>query len=121
MSGSPWNHPVVITQTWEERGVKFVSLRMCTSWGGEGIARKQERHRHYYVEADKSHLIDGSDEFFKQTWVNCSPGSDLTIEFEHLHFHTGKGKGDIQFSHDALDEFNKHERTPRIRRDSFFE
>ncbi|KAJ8117120.1 hypothetical protein OPT61_g1591 [Boeremia exigua] len=117
VSGAPWNHPAVITQTLEANGTKLVKLRICTSFGGQGLARKQERHHRYFVEADKTHLTADSDEFFKKTWVNCSPGSEITIELEHLGVQTGKYKGDIQFSQAALDEFHKNEHT---RKDSAF-
>lgn len=108
---------MVITKAWEADGTKLVRVRTCTSFRGNGIAHKQQHHRHFFVEADKGHLTDDSDEFVKQTWVNCSPDSGLTIEFQHLCILSGKGKGDIQFNLDALHEFDKNER--RSRHDSF--
>lgn len=110
--GNPWNHPVVVTKTWESNGEKLVKIRSCTSWGGQGIGRKQAKHHHFYVEADESQLAFASGKFDKPTWVNCSPDHELTIEFEHLQLWTGKA---IQFRQSALDSFNKNE---RVRRDS---
>ncbi|KAH6639743.1 hypothetical protein C7974DRAFT_373939 [Boeremia exigua] len=114
--GNPWNHPAVITERWVASGVKFVKVRTCTTFGGRGINHKQAHHHRYFVEGDKGHLTDDSDEFVKQTYVNCSPDNELTIEHEHLHRYIAKGKGDIQFSPAALVEFNKNEG----RRDSCF-
>lgn len=117
VKGEPWNHPQVITKTWEQDGVKFVKLRTCTSFHGEGIEAKKEHHRHYFVEADKSQLTCESDTFNKQTYVNCSPGAEFTIEFDHLTPWLGSAKDAIQFSPAALVSFNKNE---PFRRDSFF-
>ncbi|KAJ4354736.1 hypothetical protein N0V95_003578 [Ascochyta clinopodiicola] len=113
---SPWDHPQVITKTWDdENGVRFVKLRTCTSFGGEGIARKKEHQRHYFVEADGSQLTHESDTFSKQTYVNCSPGAELTIEFEHLASWPGSARNPIQFSPAAVVGFDKCE---HYRRDS---
>ncbi|KAJ4994254.1 hypothetical protein SVAN01_00083 [Stagonosporopsis vannaccii] len=118
VQGAPWNHPAVITKVWEANGTKLVRIRTCTSFRGNGIAHKQHHHHRYFVEASRGQLTDESDEFVKQTWVNCSPDSGLTIEAQHLCIYTGKGKGGVQFDLDALLEFNRNERFPR--RDSFF-
>ena len=107
--GAPWDHPHVITKTWEEHGIKLVKVRTCTSFGGEGIAHKKAHHRHYFVEADKSQLTSESDAFGKQTYVNCSPGAEFTIEHDLLRIYHGKGKDAIQFSAAALVEFDKNE------------
>ncbi|KAF1928691.1 uncharacterized protein M421DRAFT_5147 [Didymella exigua CBS 183.55] len=110
--GQPWNHPFVITEEWrDENGVRLAKIRCCTSWGGQGIVAKQWYHRRYFVVADQTTLASGK--FDRPTYVNCSPGQELTIEFEYLQLWAGKP---IQFQQRALDSFNKNE--PRPRRDS---
>ncbi|KAF9693824.1 hypothetical protein EKO04_008500 [Ascochyta lentis] len=106
--GKPWEHPQVITETWQdENGVIFVKILTCTSFGGEGIVRKKEHHRRYFVEAKECQLACGSDASNKQTYVNCSPGADFTVEFEHLAPWPGSARGAIQFSPAALVDFEK--------------
>ncbi|KZM20668.1 hypothetical protein ST47_g8170 [Ascochyta rabiei] len=108
--GKPWEHPQVITKTWVDgNGVRLVKLRTCTSFGGEGITRKKEHQRHYFVEAEESQLTRESDTFTKQTYVNCSPGAEFTAEFEHLALWPGSAKNAIQFSPAAVVGFNKCE------------
>lgn len=109
-AGSPWDHPQVITKTWVDGdGVEFVKLRSCTSFHGHGIEHKKVEHRHYFTEADKSQLTPESDVFCKQTYVNCSPGAEMTIEFQHLIPWSGARKEAIQFSAAALATFNRCE------------
>ncbi|KAJ4378468.1 hypothetical protein N0V86_006172 [Didymella sp. IMI 355093] len=110
--GQPWDHPVVITRKWKDllSGEWLVKFRYCTSWGGRGLAAAKPEHQHrYYVVADQTTLAFGK--FAKDTYVNCSPGQELTIEFKHLQAWTRKEP--IQFSQEALDSFNKNERSRR--------
>lgn len=117
LAGNPWDHPQVITKTWMENGVELISLRPCTSFGGQGIAAKKEEHQHYFTEADASQLTSESDAFNKQTYVNCSPGAEFDIEFCHVTVWPGVGKNAIQFSPAALGTFNRCE---RVRQDSHY-
>ena len=120
ITGDPWLHPAVITKIWEDKGVKLVKLRACTSFTNRGgIGGKAEWHHHYFVKATPDQLTSESDVFRKQCWVNCSPGQESTIEYGALREWTGNKRwGAIQFNEAALDSFNKNE--PWSRRDGFF-
>lgn len=104
--GDPWYHPAVITEKWEVNGEKFVTIRTCTSFGGQGIEHRHGHLRHHYIEVDASQLAEGSDEFPRQTFVNCSPriGSSFSIEYDMLVTCTGKSRDTIQFSDAAMNE-----------------
>lgn len=113
--GNPWNHPVIITGISEDpSGEQLVKFRLCTSFGGQGIAAKKQYHHHYYVVADHSTLDSGKFSKGDKTFVNCSPGHEFEIEFKYLQFWAGV----IQFSQEALASFNRNEPLPRSRRDS---
>lgn len=107
--GDPWNHPAVITEKWKESGEIFVKIRYCTTFGGKGIEAKQEHLRHFFFEANRSCLAEGSDEFGKPSWVNCSPrgGTEISIEHDLLLAYNGKNRGTIRFNEAALKEFTK--------------
>jgi hypothetical protein len=105
--GSPWSHPHVITRTWvDEDGVELVGLRTCTSFGGQGVKARKEEHRHYFLEAGESQLATTSGKFAKQTYVNCSPGHEFVIEFQHLVPWPSTSKNAIQFNDAALESIN---------------
>jgi hypothetical protein len=104
--GSPWNHPHVITSTWVAAGTKFVTLRTCTSFGGQGLGAKKAHHQHYFLEADESQLTAMSGKFNKQTYVNCSPGHEFTIEFQYLQPWPGSNNKVVQFSEAAVDSMS---------------
>lgn len=114
LHGQPWNHPVVITGEKKDpwTGEQLVTFRLCTSFGGQGLNAKKAYHHHYFVVADETTLDSGRFAKGDKTFVNCSPGSEFTIEFKHLQLWTGT----IQFSQEALGSFNMNER--RSRRDS---
>lgn len=113
LHGQPWNHPVVITsESKDPWGEQLVTFRLCTSFGGQGLNAKKAYHHHYFVVADETTLESGRFAKGDNTFVNCSPSAEFTIEFKYLQLWAGT----IQFTQVALGSFNMNER--QSRRDS---
>jgi hypothetical protein len=108
VGGNPWNHPAVIThEPWETNGTKFVKAQNCTSLGGRGLEARREYDRKYFFEVTPDRLVEGSGNFSKRTYVNCSPtkGTEFTIEYDLLSPYFCKYQGSfIKFNDGAMAE-----------------
>jgi hypothetical protein len=108
VGGNPWNHPAVITHgPWETNGTKYVKVQNCTSLGGKGLEARREFDRKFFLKVTPDLLVEGSGNFSKGTYVNCSPtkGTGFTIEYDLLSPYICKYQGSfIKFNDGAMAE-----------------